>query len=243
MSAIFLPGFSRPLGSNTPLTASCSSSARDDHCRASCPRFTQPMPCSPEIDPPTSPRTRKVPRRQCAPARPRRRRADQEGRVQVAVAGVTPAAGRQTVIFPHLHRHFYRRGRMLERDHDVLSNLPPVLGRDRIETPSRHRQSSSTSRRRATVERQTAGAHGLDQLPLNALGLVLGAVRFGDHHEFAPAGARTETGRRPRPARRRRGTRAREVTPRPAPPRSPGSPRRRPRKRRPPAAPSGAGRR
>ncbi len=51
--AVFLPGLSSPLGSKTRLTCSCSSTARGDHCRASSPRFTQPIPCSPEIEPPT----------------------------------------------------------------------------------------------------------------------------------------------------------------------------------------------
>jgi hypothetical protein len=51
--AVFFPGFSKFLGSKRSLICWCSSTARGCHWPRSSPRFTHPVPCSPEIEPPT----------------------------------------------------------------------------------------------------------------------------------------------------------------------------------------------
>src|SRR6266508_13645 len=89
-----LPGFMRPLGSKTSLTPRSSSSAFGESCRPRYARLTEPTPCSPETDPPR----RNARSKSSAAARPARvvlaRPVDHERRMQVAVAGVAPAAGR-----------------------------------------------------------------------------------------------------------------------------------------------------
>ncbi len=109
--------------------------------------------------------------------------------MQVAVAGVAPATGLQTVTFPDRDRLLDRLLDAVERDRDVLAHLPPAPGldrdRDAVAPPPQRLHLAPTGGR---SHGKRVDAHGLHQLALNALGLGLGAVGLGDHHEACALG-------------------------------------------------------
>ena len=133
-----------------------------------------PRPCSPEIEPPRPTASSNRSRRGVLGARYLRPvgRVEQHRRVQVAIARVAPAARGETMARADLERPFDRLLQPVERDDDVLAQLPAMQRLHRVRharapAPQRPDLLSLRLRRARRVDRARI-AERLEQLVAGA---------------------------------------------------------------------------
>src|SRR3954469_9534277 len=129
---------------------------------------------------------------------------DQEGRVQVPVAGVPPAQRLQAVPGADGQRLADRLGEALDGHDDVLADLPAALRADRERdavAPAPQRVDLARGARRD--DRQRSLAERLHQLALHALGLGRRAVGLADDEDPGARRRPAGEGRARRPQRAR----------------------------------------